>query len=206
MLSSQEICGLLASRICHDLVNPVGAISNGLELVSLETRLASSAELALVRESVESANARLRLIRLAFGAASPSQYLARSEIVSVLEDWVPNNRLSVEWQAEGDHPRLDVRRVVLAVMCCETALPMGGLLRVARLPEYWQISARGPKLRIEDDLWALVTRPGTDAQPDVAPARVQFVLLQADLADSQAAARLTSHEGGFDLVLPVRLV
>lgn len=204
MLTAQDLCALLAARICHDLINPVGAINNGVELMSMEGAQGRGAELALVRESVESAAARIRLIRVAFGTARANQYMGHAEILTLLQDWVPNARLGVEWQAEGDHSRLNVRRVLLGVMCAETALPSGGLLRVTRLPEHWQICARGPRLKVDADLWPLVTRLGRDTDVEISAARVQFALLRSDLAAGGGQARLTQHAEGIDLVLPLR--
>jgi histidine phosphotransferase ChpT len=70
-----DLCALIGSRLCHDLVSPVGAIGNGVELLSMEgagaPMPAGAAELSLVRESVENAQARLRFFRIAFGDAAP---------------------------------------------------------------------------------------------------------------------------------------
>ena len=54
--TSRHIAALLGSRICHDLISPIGAISNGVELMQM-SGADSSPELALISESVESANA-----------------------------------------------------------------------------------------------------------------------------------------------------
>ena len=58
------LAATLASRICHDLTSPLGAIANGLELLTLSDAQRTP-ELDLIAESVESANARLRFFRLA---------------------------------------------------------------------------------------------------------------------------------------------
>src|SRR5690606_36320108 len=77
-----DLGALVASRICHDLVNPLGAIGNGVELLALTTGFGPAAgpqgaslqgtaggspELALIAESTTHAAARARLFRLAFG-------------------------------------------------------------------------------------------------------------------------------------------
>jgi histidine phosphotransferase ChpT len=62
-----EIAALIASRICHDLISPIGAIGNGMELMALSSgQEQSSPELDLISQSVENANARIRFFRIGF--------------------------------------------------------------------------------------------------------------------------------------------
>jgi histidine phosphotransferase ChpT len=74
MKARTDLTALVGSRICHDLVSPLGAIGNGVELLGL-TGIAPSPEMALIVESVENANARLRFFRIAYGAAGTDQRL-----------------------------------------------------------------------------------------------------------------------------------
>ena len=75
---SARIAGLVGSRICHDLVSPVGAISNGLELIALAGQPGPE-EMALISQSCSSATARINLFRMAFGAASADQQIGGAE-------------------------------------------------------------------------------------------------------------------------------
>ena len=59
---------LIGSRICHDLISPIGAINNGIELIEMGST-ASTPEMTLISESVVNASARIRYFRIAFGAA-----------------------------------------------------------------------------------------------------------------------------------------
>ena len=69
-LASMDLAALLCSRVCHDVISPVGAIVNGLEVMDLEKDEAMRADaLKLVRESAARASSRLQFARLAFGAA-----------------------------------------------------------------------------------------------------------------------------------------
>ena len=64
-----NIAALIGSRICHDLISPIGAINNGLELLEM-TGTSSGPEMELISESVGNASARIRFFRIAYGAAS----------------------------------------------------------------------------------------------------------------------------------------
>ena len=70
MIDNTKLTALVASRICHDLISPIGAIGNGVELLTMESGGTLRPEFALISESVANANARIRLFRIAFGAAS----------------------------------------------------------------------------------------------------------------------------------------
>src|SRR5258708_6385053 len=67
---SLELAALLCSRVCHDLISPVGAIVNGLEVLD-DNPKPDDREFALdlIRKSAKTASARLQFCRLAFGAA-----------------------------------------------------------------------------------------------------------------------------------------
>ena len=85
MQDKPDLAALIGSRICHDLISPIGAIGNGVELLMMDGA-AQTPELALIAESVANANARIRFFRLAFGANAAHQKIARSEILSILAE------------------------------------------------------------------------------------------------------------------------
>jgi histidine phosphotransferase ChpT len=68
MSDQPDLAALIGSRICHDLISPIGAIGNGVELLLMEAS-GKGPELSLISESVAAANARIRFFRVAFGAA-----------------------------------------------------------------------------------------------------------------------------------------
>ncbi|MDB2369133.1 histidine phosphotransferase family protein, partial [Octadecabacter sp.] len=115
----------MGSRICHDLINPLGAIGNGIELLGL-SGVPDSPEMTLITESVENASAKLKFLRLAFGDTTADQVVARSDIQSTLAAMTRGARLTYSWNVAEDSRRLDVRTALLCAMCIETALPMGG--------------------------------------------------------------------------------
>ena len=80
-----DLTSLVGTRICHDLVNPLGAISNGVELMGLAGS-ARSPELDLIEESVQSASARIRFFRLAYGSGDDDVLLGRAEIIAISSD------------------------------------------------------------------------------------------------------------------------
>lgn len=175
-----DITALVGSRICHDLVSPLGAIGNGIELLEL-TGAAPSEEMSLIAESVANANARLRFFRVAYGSADPAQRLSRSEITATLSAAARGGRLSYFWTPEDDHSRGDVRAVFLLLQCLETAMPYGGEIHVRRDAKNWEVTGEGDRMKIDEDLWTALVTPR--ARVSVDAARVQFALLPEALAD-----------------------
>ena len=165
---------LVGSRICHDLINPLGAISNGVELLNM-TPGAGGPEIALISESVEAANARIRFFRVAYGATSDTQVLEDSEIAAILDAMSLGARQTMAWSAPGSHPRDEVRLIFLLIQCLETAMPHGGRIEVTGHKSAWTV--RGTSDRFVDipTLWDIVTK-GTDPD-DLAAAHVQFALV-----------------------------
>ena len=168
-----DLAATIASRICHDIVSPLGAIANGVELLLL-SGAERTPELDLIAESVEGANARIRSFRLAFGA-SRGRAAGGKEIASILRGLEKTSRLSYDWAPPADHPREEVKAVFLLMQCMESALPMGGRIRVARDGPAWIVEAEGPRLRIQPTVWDAVG-PARAAPPDLA-ALVQFAVL-----------------------------
>lgn len=177
--TSVKLASLIGSRICHDLISPIGAITNGLELLDLAGN-ATGPELDLISDSVVSAGARIRFFRVAYGAAG-DQMLGRAEILSVLDDMAKGGRLTIQWNPPDAQPRALVRLAFLALQCCETAMPYGGSVRVAEESGAWTVKGSAEKMNVDPDLWARLQTPGSG--DDVTPAQVQFALLPALAGD-----------------------
>lgn len=111
-----SLAKLIASRICHDLISPVGAIANGMELVAL-TGADSTPEFELISDSVAGANARIKFYRVALGMSSAEQKLGRSEISTILGAFYKGTRLTCAWDVQDDCPRTEVQAAFLALLC-----------------------------------------------------------------------------------------
>ncbi|EAQ44732.1 hypothetical protein MED193_03902 [Roseobacter sp. MED193] len=172
-VDTANLAALIGSRICHDLISPVGAINNGLELLAMSGAMAGP-ELELISDSVLNANARIRFFRIAFGAAGDQQ-MGRAEIVSVLDDIGKAGRLKYQWNLAEGCSRSEVRMAFLAALCLETALPYGGLISVSCTDGKWTVVGEGRKISIEAPLWGHVDTSDTSAT--LTPAQVQFAML-----------------------------
>lgn len=168
-----RLASILASRLCHDLVSPLGAIANGLELLALTAP--PSAEGDLIAESAAAANARLRFFRLAYGPATFGQVTSHGEVSSTLRAIARGGRTTYAWDVEGDHPRTEIRLVMLVLQCLEASMPMGGTVRITQDHMGWVIHGEGPQMRVDQELW-LGLRPGRGVVTEN-PAHLQFSFL-----------------------------
>lgn len=183
-----DLAALVGSRICHDLISPIGAIGNGVELLAL-TDGDTGAEMELISESVQNASARIRYLRIAYGAASEDQMVSRSEVLSILAATARSGRINYIWQIDGDQPRRLVRCALLMLQAIEASLPLGGDIQITKDSETWVMRGEGPRLSVDQALWDNLLSP----QPGFryTAAHVQFALLPGVLAEAGRTLEFT---------------
>ena len=170
----KDIAALIGSRICHDLISPLGAIGNGVELLGMAGTI-DGPEMALINESVMNANARIRYFRIAFGAARNRQMIGRDEIKSVLQDVGKGARVSIEWESDESILREQVKLAFLLIQCFETALPYGGIIHVKQIQDRWTLQCQSETLKIDPSVWEYLV--SANANKDISPAEVHFALV-----------------------------
>ncbi|MCX7559743.1 histidine phosphotransferase family protein [Sulfitobacter sp. F26204] len=188
---NSTLAALVGSRICHDLVSPIGAINNGLELLQMSGN-PSGPEIGLIGESVDNASARIRFFRVAFGAAG-DQMVGADEVRATLGDLYASSRLSPEWLVAKAVPRAEVRLVFLAILCIESALPYGGHIEIKAQGGKWSLTAVADRINVDPPLWALLSDHSLTCK--LMPSHVQFALLPAAARDAGRLITCQSDEG-----------
>ena len=128
-LSALDLAALLASRICHDLISPVGAVINGLEVLDEdEDGEMRDVALDLIRKSARSASARLQFARLAFGfAGSAGASVDLADAERVARGYVGSERAQLDWMVPpGYAPKDRVKLALTLVALSQQAIPRGG--------------------------------------------------------------------------------
>lgn len=151
-LSPADLAALLCSRICHDLISPVGAINNGIELY--DEGGAEEDALQLIRMSAVNASARLQFARIAFGAAgSAGSEIDSGDAESVAKNFMQNEKANLDWQA----PRLllpknEVKLLLNLVLIANASIPRGGDIYVSIREDNgkrnFQLKVSGKMLRV----------------------------------------------------------
>ena len=196
MSGGQTLSALVGSRICHDLISPIGAIGNGLELLSL-SGLGHSPELELTTESVENASARIRFFRVAYGAAGSDQRIGAGEVRAILRALARGSRLTFDWQIDDARLRDEVQCAFLAIQCLESALPTGGAVTITHDGTKWRIAATAETVRMEPGFWSVLE--GSAAPPGLSSAHVQFLLLPLLLEPLRRHAVVEANDTGLAL-------
>lgn len=134
-LSQTELASLLCSRLCHDLLSPVGAMNNGLELLADETDPEMRERcLDLLADSARASAQKLKYFRLAFGAAGGfADAVQIGEPRRLVEGLVgANPRLKLDWQVTGETmPKPAVKLLLNFVLIAVEALVRGGQIDIA---------------------------------------------------------------------------
>jgi len=130
-----DFAGMLCARLCHDLVGPVGALGNGLELLALDQDPAMRQQtLALMASSVGAVAAKLQFFRLAFGTGGDmAQHLPITALQTAINDFYAlRPHIQIKWVTEGgDLPHPMARILAVFAMLAGDALLRGGDLDIA---------------------------------------------------------------------------
>lgn len=191
-----SLATLVGSRICHDLISPVGAINNGIELIAMGGPI-DTPELTLISDSVSNAAARIKFFRIAFGVASPEQTLGASTVKPIVAEAYGEGRHRAEWKADGDVSRAEVQAALLALLCIETALPRGGMITIEHSDDKLCVSGSGERVAVEASLW---DRLGGDASSDdLRPDQIQFALLPLALSGLARTPAIASGDDSISI-------
>lgn len=197
-----DLPGLLGARICHDLISPVGAIGNGMELLTLSGDL-DGPERDLIAESTASASARLQLFRLAFGRGGSGQSHSAREIADLLGAYTKDSDLQIHWGGAETVSRSVAKALLLLVMCLETVVGRAGHVSVEPCTTGWQITSIAARGKQAEALLQRITN-AEDWPIDLSPAQVQFPL--AKYAIEQLGIRAQLHCQGAQITLTLNML
>lgn len=131
--SDLELAALISSKICHDVIGPVGAIYNGLEILNEDDdQEAKNYALDVIRNVTEQASARLQFARFAFGAAgSAGAMIDLRTAEDISRGFVGNGKHKLIWRGLPGYMGKDKVKLLLNLFASAiTALPRGGEIEV----------------------------------------------------------------------------
>ena len=144
------ILELLASRICHDLISPIGAINNGIEFLEDSGAEALDDALGLLSYSANLATAKLKAFRLAYGAGGADPNLSPRETHEAFEALISaEGKINQDWDPDQLQEQLNMnpgysKMLMATLMTAYECLPKGGTVSVqAHDPSTTQVTASG---------------------------------------------------------------
>lgn len=170
-LEPLDLAALLCSRVCHDLISPVGAIMNGLEVLEDDNdEETKTFAMELIRKSARTASAKLQFCRLAFGAAgSAGAQIDSGDAEKVTRGLIEDEKTRLEWTLPRVLlPKNRVKLLLNMVLISAQAIPRGGLLKISPVGEGetmgFRIAATGTNAKIPQAIPPLLTGvPGDHA-------------------------------------------
>lgn len=171
MQVDHKVAQLLSSRLCHDLVGPIGAVNSGLELMEEgfdEGANEGGRAMALVANSAAEATRRLAFFRIAFGfGAGTKGHATLNEAGALAAGYLESGKVALDWPQDGPLGRPDpvqpnvVKVVLNMVLMASESLPRGGNIGIsfADLDEGLGVgvTASGEGAGLRDDLLAALT-------------------------------------------------
>jgi histidine phosphotransferase ChpT len=163
-----ELAALLCSRVCHDLISPVGAIVNGLEVLD-DNPKPEDREFALdlIRKSARTASARLQFCRLAFGAAGSSgAQIDLGDAQNMARGHIEDGKITISWNL----PRLllpknRVKLLLNMLVIAQATIPRGGTLTVDPVGDgetmSFRVTAAGLNARLPQNIAGLLSASST---------------------------------------------
>ena len=133
-LDPLDLAALLCSRVCHDVISPVGAIANGLEVLESEKDPDMRGfAMDLIKKSTAVASARLQFCRLAFGAAgSAGASIDTGDAEQVARGLIGEEKIKLVWNATRTlMPKNKVKLILNLCMIASQTIPRGGVVTVS---------------------------------------------------------------------------
>ena len=162
-LDPLDLAALLCSRVCHDVISPVGAIINGLEVLDEEQDADMRGyALDLIKKSAVTASARLQFCRLAFGAAgSAGAAIDTGDAEQVVKGLLGDGRTSLSWKVPRVlMPKNKVKLLLNLCLIASAAIPRGGVIDVAVGGDgeslHMKVEARGTHAKVASHVPHLV--------------------------------------------------
>lgn len=201
----------LIGHLCHDLVSPVGAINNGLELLEESGSPVDREAMALIAQSARMLTARLRCYRLAYGTAGRSLDCRPSDARAVLQDWfAADRRFILDWPVDPKRSLQPgfVQLLLNGVILIAQLSPRGGKISVLfdeSAPQTTQSKIIGTKAEISRSTRAVLTGKSNVADYRAAQAWFCRQLLEYLSLDEAAAIEFIAQEQGAGLSLTMQV-
>lgn len=162
-LDALDLAALLCSRVCHDLISPVGAVVNGLEVLEeAKDEETKTFALDLIKKSARTGSAKLQFCRIAFGAAgSAGAQIDLGDAQTIARGFLEDDKTKLAWNLPRVlSPKNRVKLLLNMLLIAGQAIPRGGELKVDPIGEGdgmgFKVSATGANAKISPAVPALL--------------------------------------------------
>lgn len=192
-LDAISLSALIASRLCHDLINPVGALSSGLEVLEDDSMDEGMKEAAvdLIKNGGNKSVSLLKYARLAYGASGGRGVeLPMEEAEILMKELFEWSKADLVWSIPPQHALKEkVKTVMILAHFAADFIPRGGTVTVTQESNDFIIEAEGRRAMLQDDLVTALAGHHNEIKPKFAPAYVAGILAR-ELGGRIEATRL----------------
>ena len=183
-LDAVSLSALIASRLCHDLINPVGAIGSGLEVMSDDDmdETMKTAAVDLIKNGGGKSVALLKFARLAYGASGGRGVeIPMDEAELTLKELFAWSKAALEWKLPAaPAPKNHVKAVLILAQFAVDCVPRGGVVTVSSAENGYMIEATGKRVLLNDDLTPALAGDAAEMKAKFAPAYVVGLLAREE--------------------------
>ena len=200
-LPAADLAALLCSKVCHDVISPVGALNNALEL--MEDAAMGDDAMELVRSSARTASTRLQFCRIAFGAAgSAGATIDTGDARQVAEAYEEEERPDLVWNGERMIlPKSKVKLLLNLMLLGIASAPRGGTVTVgvegSQDAPSFSVHATGRRIRVPVAFDEMMDGDLPDGGIDAYSVQAYYTLLLAEETGMSLATDLGDEEVTF---------
>lgn len=148
---------LLCSRICHDVVSPVAAISNGVELLTEMGADGLEDSMGLLTHAARQASVRLQMFRLSYGAGGSETMVTGKMIYETFNQYIESDKVKLEWDLMNATPDEDLKAgffkvLVNAMLFAREVLIRGGTVKVSKDGYVMSVEATGETVTVREGM------------------------------------------------------
>jgi len=196
-LEDIDLAALLCSRVCHDVISPVGAIANGLEVLEDESdEEMRQIAFDLITQSAKAASAKLQFCRMAFGAAgSMGSLIDMGEAGDISAMFIGNEKVSLKWNApRQQRPKSEVKLLLNMVLMAMSAIARGGDVIVDADENSLSVRAVGDRAKIPEKTLAVMNDELEASALDARLVQVYYAMRLANEANYQLSASMSGDD------------
>ena len=147
---------LLVSKICHDLVSPIGAVNNGIEFMAEMGDDGLGDGIGLIEYSARQASVRLQLFRMCYGAGGSDAKVTGKAIYETFQNYIEDSKLTMEWDLMNHIPDQDLpagflKTLLNLMVFANDSLPKGGKVTITMDGNKMVVTGQGDSIKPKED-------------------------------------------------------
>lgn len=190
---------ILISKLCHDLVSPVGAVNNGIEFLSDMGADGLQDGLGLIEHSARQASVRLQLFRMCYGAGGSDSKVTGKMIYETFQNYIKDTKCTMDWDLMNHIPDDDVpagfmKTLLNMMVMAQESLPKGGVVSITMVDGAMIVKGASDTIRPKDGV--IEAFNGTLAIDDLSPKSIHGYVTRAyaDLFDLSVTCAISDTE------------